>query len=89
MRPWPLRLSRRGVLWALLVALVLTMLATLVWLAGRYEISQLQSRIERDAADAVSDIRTGMTRNVQSLQALHNNDVERIPWQRGAIALLR
>ena len=89
MSAWPQGMTRRGVLWTLLVALVVLMLGTLIWLAGRYEISQLQSRIERDAADAVSDIRTGMTRNVQSLQALHYNDVERIPWQRGAIALLR
>ena len=58
---------RRWVLWGLLVVLVLSMLSTLVWLAGRYEVSQVQSRLERDAADAVSDIRTAFTRNVQSV----------------------
>jgi two-component system sensor histidine kinase DctS len=86
---WPMRLSRRGVLWALLVMLVVAMLATLVWLAGRYEVSQLQARIERDAADAVSDIRTAMKRNVQSLQALHYGDVRPPGWQREATQLLR
>ncbi len=72
--PAPVRSRVAGLprwgLWALLVALVAVLLSTLVWLAGRYEISQLQSRLERDAAEAVSDLRSGLTRNVQSLQAL-------------------
>lgn len=80
---------RRWVLWGLLVVLVLTMLSTLVWLAGRYEVSQVQSRIERDAADAVSDIHTALTRNVQSLQALQYADRGAVPWVQDAHALLR
>jgi len=80
---------RRWVLWVLLVVLVLSMLSTLVWLAGRYEVSQVQSRIERDAADAVSDIRTGLTRNVQSLQALQYADRSTVPWEQDAHVLLR
>jgi len=80
---------RRWVLWVLLVVLVLSMLSTLVWLAGRYEVSQVQSRIERDAADAVSDIRTGLTRNVQSLQALQYADRSTTPWEQDAHVLLR
>ena len=62
---------RRWGLWGVLVLLVLTMLSTLVWLAGRYEVSQWQSRIERDTSDAVSDIRTALTRNVQTLSLIH------------------
>ena len=80
---------RRWGLWGLLVVLVLSMLSTLVWLAGRYEVSQVQSRIERDAADAVSDIRTALTRNVQSLQALQYADRSTVPWAQDASALLR
>ena len=80
---------RRWVLWVLLVVLVLSMLSTLVWLAGRYEVSQVQSRIERDAADAVSDIRTALTRNVQSLQALQYADRSTTPWSQDAHTLLR
>lgn len=80
---------RRRVLWGLLVLLVLAMLSTLVWLAGRYEVTQEQSRIEHDAADAVSDIRTGLTRNVQSLQALQYADRSNVPWSQDAQALLR
>ncbi len=81
--------SRRRVLWALLVLLVVAMLSTLVWLAGRYEVSQVQNRIERDAADAVSDIRNALTRNVQSLQALQYADRALVPWQQDASVLLR
>ena len=80
---------RRRVLWGLLVLLVLAMLSTLVWLAGRYEVTQEQSRIEHDAADAVSDIRTGLTRNVQSLQALQYADRSIVPWSQDAQVLLR
>jgi two-component system sensor histidine kinase DctS len=80
---------RRWVLWGLLVALVLSMLSTLVWLAGRYEVSQVQSQIERDAADAVTDIRTALTRNVQSLQALQYADHGAASWGQDASALLR
>ena len=81
--------SRRRVLWALLVLLVVAILSTLVWLAGRYEVGQMQNRIERDAADAVSDIRTALTRNVQSLQALQYTDHHQVPWEKDAVALLR
>jgi two-component system sensor histidine kinase DctS len=90
MMPWPLGPQvRRWVLWGLLVVLVLSMLSTLVWLAGRYEVSQVQSRIERDAADAVSDIRTALTRNAQSLQALQYADHATVPWTQESSALLR
>lgn len=80
---------RRWSLWLLLVLLVLSMLSTLVWLAGRYEVSQVQTRIERDASDAVADIRTALTRNVQSLQALQFADRTSVPWAQDATALLR
>jgi two-component system sensor histidine kinase DctS len=80
---------RRRTLWSALTALVVALLVTLVWLAGRYEASQVQSRLERDAADAVSDIRSALARNVQSLQALQFNDPSPAVWATGAAALLR
>ena len=45
--------TRRWLLWGWLVLLVFLMLGTLIWLAGRYEVSQVQAQIERDAADGV------------------------------------
>lgn len=80
---------RRWSLWTLLVLLVISMLATMVWLAGRYEASQVQSRLERDTADAVSDIRVALTRNLQSLQALHAGDPGQLAWEVDAAELLR
>ncbi len=87
----PRRLSVlwRWSLWGLLVALVVALLVTLVWLAGRYEASQVQTRLERDTADAVNDIRNGLTRNIQTLQALHAGNPTPASWQAEAAARLR
>ena len=75
-----LRGWRRWSLWLLLVALVAVLLVTLVWLAGRYEADQVQTKIERDAADAVGDIRAAFTHNIQSLQALHASEPTPAVW---------
>jgi two-component system sensor histidine kinase DctS len=80
--------GQRWSLWAWLIALVATLLATLVWLAGRYEASQLQSRLERDTAEAIADIRTALTRNVQSLQALQAGPRTAAGWTTEAQRLL-
>ncbi len=79
----------RWSLWALLLALVAALLVTLVWLAGRYEASQLQGKLERDAGDALGDIRSALTRNVQSLQALQSRPKSPAAWTAEAAALLR
>ena len=87
-----LTLSRRWGLWGLLVLLVLTMLGTLVWLASRYEISQVQEQLDNDGLDAVNDIRTAMQRNVQALQtlqALPSQDPSATAWAQEASELLR
>lgn len=81
--------SPRWALWGLLIALVVALLVTLVWLAGRYEASQVQSNLERDAAEAVTDIRSALTRNIQSLQALQSGDPSPQDWAEGAAELLR
>jgi two-component system, LuxR family, sensor histidine kinase DctS len=83
------KVSGRRSLWAALMALVVAVLVTLVWLAGRYEISQLQAELERDSADAVSDIRTGLSQDVQALQALQAQHVTISSWSAEAMALLR
>jgi two-component system, LuxR family, sensor histidine kinase DctS len=79
----------RWSLWAILIVLVAGMLATLMWLAGRYETSQVQSRLERDTADAINDIRGALTRNVQTLQALEAGSPTPGSWTQDAQALLR
>ncbi len=73
----------------LLISLVASLLVTLVWLAGRYEASQVQSTLERDTADALSDIRAALTRNVQSLQALYARRQTPAAWDEEVTRLLR
>ncbi len=79
----------RWALWLSLLVLLVCMVGTLVWLAGRYEVSQVENRMAEDASDAVSDIRNGLTRNVQSLQALQFAGQSAAPWEQEAASLLR
>ncbi|MFZ2737295.1 MAG: PAS domain S-box protein [Burkholderiaceae bacterium] len=80
---------RRQFLWTTLLLLVLSLLATLVWLAKRYESSQTQVRLEREASEAVADIRSSLNRNVQNLQALAFNQPQASNWKAEAGAFLR
>ncbi|MDB5730936.1 MAG: two component transcriptional regulator, multi-sensor histidine kinase, partial [Variovorax sp.] len=75
---------RRWFLWLLLAALVLVLLGTVVWLAGRHEASQVQAALDRNTADAAADLRSALLRNVQSLQGL-----ERGHWPGEAESLLQ
>ena len=79
----------RRSLWSTLIALVMAVLMTLVWLAGRYEASQLQAELERDTANAVSDLRTQLSRHVQALQGLQSSHPSEAFWTLEAQALLR
>ena len=76
-------------MWAALIALVLAVLVTLVWLAGRYEASQVQAELERDTANAVSDLRSSLSRHVQALQALQSSQLSPQTWPTEALVLLR
>ena len=76
----PASTLRRRTLWGALVLLLVMLLAMLVWLAGLYEASQVQGRLEREAAQAVGDIQAALTRNVQGLQALQYNDPTPNSW---------
>ena len=79
----------RRSLWSTLIALVMAVLMTLVWLAGRYEASQLQAELERDTANAVSDLRTQLSRHVQAIQGLQSSHPSEAFWNLEAQALLR
>ena len=81
--------SRRHGLWALLVALVVFLLALLVWLAGRFESSQVQNALDRQAVSAVNDVRSGLNRNVQTLQALFAGEPGPSMWSYQASTVLR
>ncbi|WP_234026816.1 two-component system sensor histidine kinase NtrB [Melaminivora suipulveris] len=79
---------RRWSLWGLLGALVAGVLVTLVWLAGRYEASQVQDKLERDAADVVVDLRNALGRNLQEMRGLPTGAGELLAWEGRAGELL-
>ncbi len=81
--------QRRGWLWLMLTSLVAVLLVMLVWLAGRYEASQVQDKLERDTNDAAGDVRAALTRNVQTLQALQFNQPTQEAWAIDAASVLR
>ena len=80
---------RRWSLWSALVLLVAATLVTQVWLAGRYEVSEVQQRLDRETADAVADIRTTFANSVTRLQAMPRLDSDVMAWQVEAAELLR
>ena len=84
--PWR---AGRLALWLALIGLVLLLLGTLVWLAGRYEASQVQAELERDTQDAVSDLRTALARDVQALQGVQSTPASERSRQEALQALLR
>ncbi|GAB2486949.1 hypothetical protein GCM10027082_42480 [Comamonas humi] len=87
-RHW-LQAWRRWSLWLALVLLVLGTLVTQVWLTGRYEVSQVQQRLDRDVADAVADVREAFARNAIQLRALYRADGDMMAWGIDAADLLR
>ncbi|MFE1570311.1 nitrogen regulation protein NR(II) [Comamonas odontotermitis] len=80
---------RRWSLWLLLMLLVAGMLVMQVWLAGRYEVSEVQQRLDREAADAVADIRTTFNSNVNRLRTMPRYDSDVMAWQLTAADMLR
>ena len=80
--------SRRGWLWGALLLLVSVLLGVLVFLAGEFEEARDQAALERDAALLVSDIRSELVRNVQTLQALHSVAPTANSWPAPAADLL-
>jgi two-component system, LuxR family, sensor histidine kinase DctS len=64
----------------MLVLLVVGMLIMMVWLAGRYEATQVQDKLDRDAAQAVVEIRSSLNRNLQDLQAVNALNTTSSQW---------
>ena len=79
----------RWTLWAALVLLVATLMGTLVWLAGRYEASRVQSQLETQAAEAAGVLRGMLARNVQNLQTLQLGEAVTQAWATDAARILQ
>ena len=80
--------DRRISLWFALVALVVALLVTLVWLAGRYEASQYQSELESDTVNAAGDIRRSLTSHALTLQSLNAQSLSAKSWRAEADRLM-
>jgi two-component system, LuxR family, sensor histidine kinase DctS len=79
---------RRWLLWGALLLLVLALLGVLVFLAAEYEDARDQEALERDAGTLASDIRSGLVRNVQTLQSLHSVAPTADSWDNPAAEVL-
>ncbi len=71
------------------MVLVVTMLILMVWLAGRYEASQVQDKLDRDTAQAVVEIRASLNRNLQDLQAVNGLSLAAEQWNPRVAELLQ
>ena len=80
--------SRRWLLWGALLALVLALLVVLVFLAAEYEEGRDQTALEADASAVVSELRSSLLRNVQTLQSLHSVAPSADSWGAPAAELL-
>lgn len=72
---------RRWVFWGLIAGLLSALLVLLVFLARQYQDSLNVAALERNAADIATDIRSGLTRNVQLLVGMQNNNRSPDAWQ--------
>jgi two-component system sensor histidine kinase DctS len=72
---------RRWAFWGLIVALLSALLVLLVFLARQYQEGLNAAALERNAADIATDIRSGLTRNVQLLVGLQNTHRSPDAWQ--------
>jgi len=79
---------RRWLLWAILLLLLATLLAMAMVLARGYQESQARQQLERETAHLVSDVRTGLNRNVQTLQTLHTLGRSPGAWEQFALEVL-
>jgi len=80
--------SPRWLLWAVLLLLVGMLLTVLVFLAAEYEEASDQAELDQDAAALVSDIRSALLRNVQTLQSLHVTPLPPEAWTARASGVL-
>ncbi len=80
---------RRVLLWGLLIALLAVAQTLLVLLALNYEATRAQDRTEAVAGAAAAQVRQGLTRSLQVLQALLWNEPGAAQWRSDAGELIR
>jgi len=79
---------RRWLLWSALLLLLAALLATAMVLARGFQESQARQQLDTETANLVSDIRSGLNRNVQTLQSLHTMGRSPGAWEQFALEVL-
>lgn len=83
------RISGHRWLWGALCVLLLGLLGTLVFLTRAYEENRAIVQLEQNAASIASEIRSGLQRNLQDLQALpYGSNEPDLAWTNASSALL-
>jgi len=81
-------LWRRWLYWGLGAALLSALLVLLVFLARQYQDGLNAAALERNAAEIATDIRSGLTRNIQLLVAIQSGHRSPDAWQVAAAEFL-
>ena len=79
---------RRWAFWGLSAALLSALLVLLVFLARQYQDGLNAAALERNAAEIGTDIRSGLTRNIQLLVAMQSAHRSPDAWQVAAAEFL-
>ncbi len=80
-------LRSRWLLWSLLIALLAGLLGLLAFLTGRYEASNVQSRLDAEVSALAGDVRNGLNRNLRALQVLSGDRPAQ--WQMQSTELMQ
>ena len=88
-RPWLRRRTRRVLLWAALIALLVVAQTLLVALTLRYESTRVQEQVDDVAGAASTEVERDVSRDMQSLQALLWNGPSSTRWREDAGDVLR
>lgn len=80
-------LRSRWLLWSLLIALLAGLLGLLAFLTGRYEASNVQSRLDAEVSAMAGDVRNGLNRNLRALQVLSGDRLAQ--WQMQSTELMQ
>lgn len=79
---------RRGLLWLAFGGLLLALLVTAALLARRFQEDQAQQQLELEADTLANDLRSGLARNVQTLQSLAFQPMSAGEWWGPALEIL-
>ena len=75
-------------LWGVMLVLLLALVGTAMVLARRFQESRVQQMLEVETAWLVSDIRAGLLRRTQTLNALRNGQHTPVWWEAEALDIL-